>query len=115
MGSLFAFSEIDLCGWICVALPLALLSVLCVCRFIRWWNMQPVNKCPRCWARPTSLDVYNVCWDCGCEYDKWGCILREAVGPPLDELDLARFSPGCYLLHSGKGSAEFKSSGEVHL
>jgi hypothetical protein len=58
---------------------------------IRWWISRPASKCPRCKAAPPAMDVVNRCWQCGCEYDKWGNLLKEAATPQLDDLDLARF------------------------
>ena len=113
MALCFAFINVDVCGLICGALPVVLVSIACVCRFIRWWNMQPTSRCPRCRAVPPVLDIYNFCWKCGCEYDKWGCILKDAVRPPLDDLDLARFSPRQNPSQRGEGLQEFKTDGEV--
>jgi hypothetical protein len=85
----------DLCAGICWAFlltpPLLLAFYLVVC-IIRLWNTRPTDQCPRCRAAPRVLDVHNVCWHCGCEYDKWGNLLKEPSPPPqLDALDLARF------------------------
>jgi hypothetical protein len=119
MPPLFAFSDFDLSGlicWIIMFWPVLLLSLCTLLFVLRWWNALPTNKCPRCRAEPPALDVHNVCWKCGCVYDKWGNILKDALGPPhLNEVDLARFTPRGNTANRGEGSPEFKADGEVRL
>jgi hypothetical protein len=59
---------------------------------IRRWNSRPTDGCPRCGKPPPVLDVRNHCWNCECEYDKWGNLLKEADPPDFRNFDLARFA-----------------------
>jgi hypothetical protein len=99
MAPLFAFGDIDVCGLVCWLIsvwPLVLLSCCFLLYAVRWWNALPTSRCPRCKTEPIELAVYNECGSCGCEYDKWGNILKDAEeSPPLqmNGLDLARFTP----------------------
>jgi hypothetical protein len=120
MALWFAFSEADVQDWGCwtifllpLALPLSLLLVWCLFRLVRLWNMRLSGKCPRCRIRPTVAAVYNVCASCGCEYDKWGNLVKEAPKPVLDTLDLARFTPQRDAPGRREDSQEFKTGGAV--
>ncbi len=72
-----------------------------------------VTKCPRCGVEPDFVDYRNRCPCCRCEYDAWGKVIHHAPPPPMNEFDLARFSPRGDMPDGGKGSAEFKAGGEV--
>ncbi len=120
MAPWFAFDETDVQDWGCwtifvlpLVLPLGALLVLFLSRLVRRWNMRLVDKCPRCRVRSTVVVVYNVCGNCGCEYDKWGNVLKEAPEPRLDALDLARFTPQQSTPDRRESSPEFKPRGEV--
>jgi hypothetical protein len=85
----------DGCEWAAftlVLLPPSLLVLFLLVGFIRRWNARAVTGCPCCKKPPWALDIHNVCWNCDCEYDKWGNILKEATRPSLDEVDLAPFN-----------------------
>ena len=105
-----------ICYYTVLLAPVVLVLLIVLLFSVRWWNTRPTNKCPHCRARPPALDIYNVCDKCGCEYDKWGNILKDAPGPlPLDKLDLARFNPRGDRPQQNQGSQDFKTGGEVDL
>jgi hypothetical protein len=74
-----------------VWLPLLVLFAAVALYLLHWWETRPVNKCPRCKTKPPVVDVRNVCWDCGCEYDRWGNLLKDPPPPQSDGLPLPRF------------------------
>lgn len=107
----------DGCEWaalIIILLPPSVLVLFLLVGVIRRWNASPVTWCPCCKKPPWALDVYNVCWNCNCEYDKWGNVLKEPPTPSqLDGLDLARFTPQANELDRIEGSLNYKQGDQL--